>query len=79
VEAALTVSHEALVDAVHSHPADVVTFSFPVPPVEGRLTDIGDTVYEHTGAGAPACVSVNVCPATVSVPDRCDPALTMAE
>ena len=59
------VTHEAPV-AVQVHPLVVVTATVPLPPaaVSDRLA--GEMVYAH----APACVTVKVLPATVSVPVR---------
>jgi hypothetical protein len=41
--------------------------TLPVPPPDGRLCDVGDALNVHA---APACVTVTVVPATVSVPVR---------
>ena len=54
-------------DAVQLHPVVVVTLTVVVPaalPTDGLS---GDTVNVH---GAAACVTVTVCPATVTVPVR---------
>jgi hypothetical protein len=53
--------------AVHAHPAPAETV---MPPADApAVTDalVGATPYPHP----PACVIVTVCPATVSMPDRC--------
>jgi hypothetical protein len=66
----VTVIHALLVVAVHGQPAAAVTVLLPLPPdaVNDWLT--GDTVGEHE---FPACVTVNVAPAIVSVPVRLPP------
>ena len=60
------VTHDAPLVAVQVHPAVVVTVTVPVPPAAGSDWLAGEIVYEH----AAACVTVNVLPATVSVPVR---------
>jgi len=62
-----TVTHPALLVAAHAQPAVVVTATLPVPPAAVNACEVGAMLKEH---GAPACVTVNVCPATVSVADR---------
>jgi hypothetical protein len=59
------VTHEAPV-AVHGHPLAAVTATVPLPPAAVSDWLAGEMVYEH----APACVTVKVLPATVSVPVR---------
>jgi hypothetical protein len=54
---------------VHAQPDAVVTDSDPVPPAGDALTVPGVTVKEQ---GDPGCVTVNVRPAIVAVPVRCD-------
>jgi hypothetical protein len=57
----------SLLRAVHAHPAGVVTLDEPVPPSAATDWLAGVIEYEH---GAPAWVTVNVCPAIVNVPVR---------
>ena len=59
----------AVLAADQAHPAVVVTVNEPVPPAAGTDCDTGEIEYAH-GAGAAACVTVKVCPATVIVPVR---------
>jgi hypothetical protein len=54
----------ALLVALQAQPAVDVTATFSPPPAGSNSADVGDTVNAHD----PACVSVTVCPATVSVP-----------
>jgi hypothetical protein len=61
------VSHDAPLVAVQLHPAAVVTTTRPLPPLADSDWLIGEIVNEH---GAAAWVTVNVLPATVSVPVR---------
>jgi hypothetical protein len=63
----VTVIHDALLTPVQPHPLPAVTVTLPVPPVDVRLCDVGDALKLQ---GAPACVTVIVAPATVSVPVR---------
>lgn len=53
-------------DAVHAHPLVVVTVAVPVVPLAGTDVALGVVVYVHP----PACVTVNVWPEIVSVPER---------
>jgi hypothetical protein len=63
----VTEIHAALLVAVQLQPVVAVTVIVPVLPEAAALADVG----EIDGAqGAPACVTVNVAPATVSVPVR---------
>ncbi len=65
----VTVSQDVLLlTPVHEHPAAVVTLVEPVPPPATTDWLAGEIAYVH---GVPACVTVNVWPATVSVPLRC--------
>jgi hypothetical protein len=64
---AVTVIHAALLVAVHAQPVVVVTLVLPVPPAATAFSEVADNVKVQ---GTPACVTVNVCPATVSVPVR---------
>ena len=57
----------ALLVAVHAQPDVVVTVTLAVPPLAVGEALVGDTVNAH---GDPACVTVTVWPATVSVPVR---------
>jgi hypothetical protein len=65
------VIHEALLDAVQAHVDPALTATEPVPPAADAGA-VGEAIeYVHVGAGvAAACVTVNVCPAIVSVPVR---------
>jgi hypothetical protein len=65
-----TVTQLTLSEAVHAQPAVVVTATLPDPPAGTNAWDVGEMLYEH--AVAPAWVTVNVLPATVSVPVRCE-------
>jgi hypothetical protein len=65
----VTVSHDALLLAVHAQPFVAVIVTDPVPPADVSDWVVADKVYEHEVA---ACVTVNVTPATVSVPVRTD-------
>jgi hypothetical protein len=56
-----------LLDAVHPHPPGAVTVTEPLPaPVPGAPLEV-PRLYAHA---APACVTVKLCPAMVSVPPR---------
>jgi hypothetical protein len=61
------VTHAALLAAVHAQPALVVTATLPVPPVAANACEVGEILNAHP---TPACVTVNVWPATVNVPLR---------
>jgi len=62
----VTVIHEALLVAVHAHPAPAVTFTVPVAATDVvKLDAVGRIVKEQ---GAPGWVTVNVLPPTVIVP-----------
>jgi len=62
------VIHASLLVAVQLQPAAAVTATFPLAAIaDGRFDDVGEIVNVQ---GAPACVTVNVFPATVSVPVR---------
>jgi hypothetical protein len=65
------VIHRALIVAVHAHPGvAVITMGVPAPPRAANDWDVWSSEYEQ----AAACwVTVNVCPATVSVPVRALP------
>jgi hypothetical protein len=62
-----TVTHPALLAAVHAHPAVVVTLMVPEPPAAANAWLAGEIVNAQP---TPACVTVNVLPAMVSVPVR---------
>jgi hypothetical protein len=64
------VTHAALLDADHAHPAVVVTATVPVPPALANDWLVGEMLKAQLGAAA--WVTVKVCPATVSVADRVD-------
>jgi hypothetical protein len=69
----VTISQSALFDvAVQVQPDCVVRVIVPPPPPAVNICDVGAIEYEHVAAAA-ACVTVNVCPATVSVPVRAAP------
>ena len=65
----VTVNHVgALLDAVHVHAAPfAVTPTVPLPAAALGDALVASSVKLH---GAAACVTVNVCPAIVSVPIR---------
>jgi hypothetical protein len=70
------VSHDALLVAVQAQEAAAVTeTAAPAPPAAPMdwLVELRDGVQD------PACVTVNVCPAIVSVPVRALPGLAAAE
>jgi hypothetical protein len=67
VAPALMVIQAALLVAVQLHPVPAVTVTVPVPAADVTLADAGEIVGTH---GVPACVTVNVEPAIVSVPVR---------
>ena len=74
----VTVSHTALLTAVHGHAAVVVTFTVPVFAVEGTFCAVGASAYVHAGGGgggaAPAaCDTVNVRFAIETAPVRAAP------
>ena len=54
---------------VHVHPAAAETFSDPLPPAAVALAVAGVKVNVH---GAATWLTVKVCPAIVSVPERVD-------
>ncbi len=60
-------SHAALLAAVHEHPAALVTAVVEAPPAEVSVREVGETPKVQL---TPFCVTVTVCPATVSVPVR---------
>ena len=68
----VTVNHAALLVAVQPHPAGVVTETDALPPAGATLTVVDDRVYVHD---TPACATVTVLPATVSVALRDEDAL----
>ena len=69
------VIHVALLVAVHAHPDAAVTVRLAAPPADVALGLVGDTLKLQT---RPACVTVTVWPATVSVPVRPDVAVLAA-
>jgi hypothetical protein len=80
----VTVSHTALLRAVHAHAAVVVTFTVPVLTVEGTFCAVGAIAYVHAGGGdggaAPAaCDTVNVRFAIEMVPVRAAPVFAATE
>jgi hypothetical protein len=67
---AVTVSHASLLTAVQLQPVPAVTVTEPVVAADVlKFDDVGAMVKVH---GAPACVTVKVCPAIVMVPVRDD-------
>ena len=64
------VIHEAPVEAVHEHPDGAVTETFPVAASDEIELVVGVTAKLQV---APACVTVTVCPAMVTVPVRAEP------
>ena len=71
----MIVSHAALLVDVHAHPAAAVTATVPLELVAPTLAELDPMVGVHA---APACVTVNVVPAMVSVPVREVPAVFAA-
>ena len=63
--------------AVQLQPAPDVTATLAGPPGPPALTSVGDAPKVHVDVAA-ACVTVTVCPATVSVPVRLDVAVLVA-
>lgn len=63
----VSVTHDVVVDDVHSHPACVVTVNVPVVPPAGIVTSAGVTENVQDGLGSD---TTNVWPAIVSVADR---------
>jgi hypothetical protein len=61
------VIHAAPLVAVQLHPAAALTVIVPVPAVDARLVDEGETVGEQV---APDWFTVNVLPPTDIVPTR---------
>jgi hypothetical protein len=62
------VNHAALLlDAVHPHPPGAVTVTEPLPAPAPGAAPNAPRLYAHA---TPACVTVKLCPATVSVPVR---------
>ena len=70
VAPAVTVIHASLLVATQLHPADAKTVMVPVAPVAAKLANEGEVVDTHDTGVTPACVTVNVLPAIVSVPVR---------
>jgi hypothetical protein len=62
------VSHVALLVAVHEHPVATVTVTVPLPPA-ARMFAPADSATVHA---TPNCVTVTVCPPTVTVAPRDD-------
>jgi hypothetical protein len=62
------VIHESLLAAVQLQPAPAVTVIEPLAAIaDGSADEVGEMVKVQ---GAPGCVTLNVWPATVSVPVR---------
>src|SRR5437773_7095300 len=66
----------ALLDGVQLQPAPAVTVRVALLAAEPTLLPVGGTVYVQV---APTCVTVNVWPATLSVPVRELPVLAATE
>ena len=64
----VTVIQLSLLVADHGQPPGDVTLVEPVPPAAATDNAFEEIEYVHP---TPACVTVKVCPATVSVPPRC--------
>ena len=65
----MIVSHVALLVAVHAQPVAAVTVTLPLPPAATMFCVAGDSAIVHE---TPDCVTVTVCPATVTVALRDD-------
>jgi hypothetical protein len=61
------VNQESLLVAVHAQPVVVVTVAVLDPAAATGFSVVGATLNVQ---GAPCCVTVTVCPATVNVPVR---------
>jgi hypothetical protein len=58
--------HNALLAAVHAHPAGIVTATVPLPPLPPTLWETGASVLLHV----PAWVTVTVWPPSNTAPVR---------
>jgi hypothetical protein len=63
-----TLSHAALLIVLHAQVLGVVTVTATLSPAAGEVRLVGAIVNVH---GAPAWVTLNVCPAIVTEPVRC--------
>ncbi len=63
----MIVIQETLLVDVHAQPEGAVTSTMYEALSGPTLADVAESEYEHPGA---ACVTVNVCPPTVTVPAR---------
>ena len=63
----VTVIQEAWLTAVHAQPPPVVTVLVPVPPAAANDALVGEVLNVQLAA---ACVTLNVTPAIVNVPER---------
>ena len=70
-------AQEESLAAVQLH-APAATAIVIVPPAEAIDCDVGDNVTLHAAVAAAAWVTVTVCPATVTVPDRATPVFAAA-
>ena len=70
-----TVIHDAFDAAVHEQAFDVFTFTEPLPPPAATFCEFPESEKEQLTA---SCCTVNVWPATVSVPLRAAPVLAAA-
>jgi len=75
----VTVSQPALLDAVQVQCGALETVTFgPAPPAVDAVNVVGEiakTQASGVGVATAACVTLNVCPAIVSVPVRAGPVL----
>lgn len=76
----VTVNQSGLFDAaVQAHEGLLaVTVTVPLPPPPSTACPGGEIVKLQDGAGAAACEMLNVCPATVIVPERAAPVFAAA-
>jgi hypothetical protein len=77
VAALVSVIHETFEAAVQPHEDGVVMSTLPEPAAAGAGMVVADNEYEHD-TDAAAWFTVNVCPATVSVPERGDASVLAA-
>jgi len=71
----LMLIHDALDEAFHEQPFEVFTLTDPFPPPAPTSCELADSEKEQL---APSCCTVNVCPATISVPLRAAPLFAAA-
>lgn len=70
-----TTTQSAVFATLQAHVgADAVIVTVPAPPSGGGVAPVGAIEkVQGGGGGGAACITVNVCPATVSVPVRAAP------